>query len=70
MGEVLLKASAYVFVIALGYGLKKAGFFKPDDYKLIMKIALNITMRRRSSPTLPRSHSTTACCMCRCCSWA
>ena len=44
MGEVLLKASAYVFVIALGYGLKMAGFFKPDDYRLIMKIALNITM--------------------------
>ena len=44
MGEVLLKASAYVFVIIAGYVLKKIGFFKPDDYKLIMKITLNITM--------------------------
>lgn len=44
MGEVLLKASAYVFVIIAGYVLKKLGFFKPDDYKLIMKITLNITM--------------------------
>lgn len=44
MGQVLLKASAYVFVIVLGYTLKKLHFFKPDDYKLIMKIALNITM--------------------------
>lgn len=44
MTQVLLKASAYVFIIALGYSLKRLGFFKPDDYKLIMKIALNITM--------------------------
>ena len=44
MGEVLLKASAYILVIIAGYVLKKVGFFKPDDYKLIMKIVLNITM--------------------------
>ena len=44
MGDVLLKASAYIIVIIAGYVLKKAGFFKPDDYKLIMKITLNITM--------------------------
>ena len=44
MGQVLLKASAYIFVIVLGYVLKKAGFFKSDDYKLIMKITLNLTM--------------------------
>ena len=44
MGEVLLKASAYIFIIVAGYVLKKVGFFKPDDYKLILKIALNITM--------------------------
>ncbi len=44
MAQVLLKASAYVFIIALGYALKKLRFFAPDDYKLIMKIALNITM--------------------------
>ena len=37
------KASAYVFVIALGYALKKLHFFGPNDYKLIMKIVLNIT---------------------------
>ncbi len=44
MGEVLLKASAYIFILVLGYVFKKIGFFKPDDYKLIMKITLNITM--------------------------
>ena len=32
MGQVLLKASAYVFVIALGYALKKLHFFGPNDY--------------------------------------
>lgn len=44
MGEVLLKASAYVIVIIAGYVLKKIGFFRQDDYKIIMKIVLNITM--------------------------
>ena len=44
MGDILLKASAYIFIIIAGYTLKKVGFFKPDDYKLILKITLNITM--------------------------
>ncbi len=44
MVEVLLKAGAYILIIVLGYTLKKAGFFKKDDYKIIMKIALNITL--------------------------
>lgn len=44
MASVLLKASAYIFIIVLGYALKRAHFFSPTDYKLIMKIALNITM--------------------------
>ena len=52
MGQVLLKASAYVFVIALGYALKKLHFFGPNDYKLIMKIVLNIRPSSRTSPPL------------------
>ena len=31
MAQVLLKASAYVFVIALGYILKRLRFFKPKN---------------------------------------
>lgn len=42
MEKVLTKALAFVAVIALGYFLKKRGFFKPHDYELIAKIVLNI----------------------------
>ena len=38
MEQVLTKALAFVAVIALGYFLKKRGFFKPHDYELIAKI--------------------------------
>lgn len=40
MEKVLTKALAFVAVIALGYFLKKRGFFKPHDYELIAKIVL------------------------------
>lgn len=44
MLEVLLKALGLICIIALGYLLKKIGFFKPKDYVLVSKIALNITL--------------------------
>ena len=30
--------------IVLGYVLKRARFFKPDDYRLVSKIILNVTL--------------------------
>lgn len=44
MTDVLLKAFSLVFIILLGYSLKKLGVFKKDDYRVISKIALNITL--------------------------
>ena len=44
MERILTKALAFVAVIALGYWLKKRGFFKSHDYELIAKIVLNITL--------------------------
>lgn len=44
MEQVLTKALAFVIIIAFGYLLKQRGFFKSDDYKLIAKIVLNITL--------------------------
>jgi predicted permease len=44
MGEVLLKAAAFVFIIFLGYALKRIGFFTATDYRLVSKIVLNITL--------------------------
>lgn len=33
-----------LFPVALGYFLKKVGFFGPTDYKILAKIAINITL--------------------------
>ena len=44
MENVVLKAIAFVFIIALGYGLKKAGVFKRADYKMMSRVVLNITL--------------------------
>lgn len=40
----LLKALSYVAVIALGYALKRAGFFGRDDHRLLSRIMLNVTL--------------------------
>lgn len=44
MEQILLKAFAFVFVIAFGYTLKKIKFFKEEDYKVISKVVINITL--------------------------
>ena len=47
MGEieiVLTKAFAFVTIIAMGYGLKRAGFFHAQDFYLLSKINLKITL--------------------------
>lgn len=44
MASVLLKAFAFVFIIILGYLLKRVGFFSKQDYGLVSKIVLNVTL--------------------------
>ena len=44
MEQVLMKASAFVFIIIIGYVLKKRKFFAPDDYRIVTKIVINITL--------------------------
>lgn len=44
MVEVLLKSASFIFLIALGYFLKRRGFFGPQDYKILVKIVLNVTL--------------------------
>lgn len=44
MGHVLLKSSSFVFLILLGYLLKRKGFFGLQDYKILSKIVLNVTL--------------------------
>ncbi len=41
---VLAKAAAFILIIVTGYVLKKKGFFHPDDFYLISKIVVRITL--------------------------
>ncbi|MGN0772661.1 MAG: AEC family transporter [Candidatus Ventricola sp.] len=42
--DYLVKPLSYVLVIALGYLLKRAGFFGRDDHRLISRIMINVTL--------------------------
>ncbi len=44
MGTPLERAAASVFIILLGYALKRAGLFKKNDADTIAKLCLNITL--------------------------
>lgn len=44
MKVILLKILSILIIIISGYTLKKLSFFSKTDYKLISKIALNITL--------------------------
>ena len=44
MEKILIKAFAFVMIIIGGYFLKKVKFFKDDDYRLVSKIVLNMTL--------------------------
>ncbi len=44
MLEVLSKALSFVFIIVLGYVLKKRGMFTANDYLIVSKIILNVTL--------------------------
>lgn len=44
MANVLFKAGSFILVILLGYALKRFHFFREDDYKVMTKIAINITL--------------------------
>ena len=40
----MVKPLSYVLLIVLGYGLKRAGFFGREDYRLMSRIMINITL--------------------------
>lgn len=44
MSEVTMKAAVFVAIIALGYVLKRIGFFKEEDFGVISKIVLKIAL--------------------------
>ena len=43
MEAILMKAASFIAVIILGYGLRKAGFFKEEDFYVI-RVSINQEM--------------------------
>ena len=44
MLDILTRAGCFVAIIVLGYALKKIGFFKEEDFKVLSKVVLKITL--------------------------
>ncbi|MBR5478613.1 MAG: AEC family transporter [Clostridia bacterium] len=44
MADILLKSCSFVFIIVLGYILKRAGLFKERDYKIVVNTVIYITL--------------------------
>ena len=44
MLDILIRAGSFVFIIILGYFLKKIGFFKQEDFTLLSRITIRITL--------------------------
>jgi len=44
MADILIKSSGYIFVIILGYTLKKINFFGKDEYRTLVKILMKVTL--------------------------
>ena len=44
MQEILIKAGCYIAIILLGMALRRIGFFKAEDFTVLSKIVLKITL--------------------------
>jgi len=44
MLDILLRAGSFIAIIVLGYFLKRIGFFKQEDFSILSKITIRITL--------------------------
>lgn len=44
MLDIIVRAVCFVAIIILGYGLKRFGFFKQEDFTILSKITIRITL--------------------------
>ena len=44
MLDILMRAGCFVAIIILGYMLKKIGFFKQEDFTILSRITIRITL--------------------------
>lgn len=44
MLDILTRAGCFVFIIILGFSLKKIGFFRQEDFRILSRITIRITL--------------------------
>ncbi|MBR6811807.1 MAG: AEC family transporter [Oscillospiraceae bacterium] len=44
MADILIRAGCFIAIIALGYILKRIGVFKEDDFKILSKVIIKISL--------------------------
>ena len=44
MQDILIKAGCYIAIIILGIVLRRTGFFKEEDFNLITKLVMKVTL--------------------------
>ena len=44
MLDIVIRAGSFVAIILLGYFLKKIGFFKQEDFTILSRITIRITL--------------------------
>lgn len=44
MTDALIQALSFIFIMALGYVLKRVKMFGPEDYRIMVKVVVNITL--------------------------
>lgn len=44
MLDIVMRAASFIAVIALGYSLKRIGMFKEEDFSVLSKVAIRITL--------------------------
>ena len=44
MLDIIMRAGSFIAIIAMGYLLKKIGFFKEEDFGILSKVAIRITL--------------------------
>ncbi len=44
MSDILIRAGSFIGIILLGYTLKKIGFFKDEDFTILSRITIRITL--------------------------
>lgn len=44
MSDILIRAGSFIAIVVLGYLLRRIGFFKKDDFHVISKIVMRITL--------------------------